>query len=158
MDVGTVSSTSTAAPIDTVPTQPVAAQPSPVFESDEAKPSRRGQITSELSNLQKSDPEKFKQVAGDIAQKLRDVASGASAGQATFLNKLADNFEKAHDTGDMSSLQPAQGAGHHHGGHHAGVKKYAEAQQGADAGPATQRVDPAQLIDSVLQQDGVEAA
>ncbi len=109
---------------------------------------------SELNDLATSDPAKFKQVTSDIAQKLRDAASSASGGQADFLTKLADKFQQASDSGGVSASKPPAGAGGHHGGHHH-VRRYAaQQQQGAEV-TAAQGVDPAQLIDSVLQQDGV---
>jgi len=111
---------------------------------------------SELQDLQKTDPDKFKQVTSEIADRLRQDASSATGQQATFLNKLADKFQQASQSGDMSSLQPPAGASGHHGHHHH-VQKYAAQQQsaGADASGTQQQVDLAQIIQSSLQDAGV---
>jgi len=94
--------------------------PAPGVAVDISKP---GQLFSELSSLAQSDPDKFKSVAADIAKQLKDAASQAGGPDATFLNKLADRFTAASQSGNVADLKPdsAQGAGHHrggHGGHH----------------------------------------
>lgn len=63
----------------------------------------------QLSDLQKSDPEKFKQVVDQISQKFSDLASSKSGGEAEGLSRLADAFKKVADTGDLSSLRPSHG-------------------------------------------------
>ncbi len=128
----------------------------PVLGGEDARPSQRAKLMSELADLQKSDPDKFKQVTEDIAKKLREAAASAGAGQSTFLGNLADKFEQASQSGEMSALQPPSGASGHHGGHHH-VKKYSAAQEGG-AAEAQQAIDPAQLIQSVLEQDGVQTS
>jgi len=148
-----VSSVTSSQPIlDIDPSQQAGAADATVLQPDPPPDvSEQGRIMQELSDLQKSDPAKFKEVAGEIAQKLRDAASGASGSQATFLQKLADKFDAASQSGDMSALQPAGGTGHAHGHHHA--HKYAAQQQQPTAGVDAQQdqtVDVAQLIESTL--------
>ena len=118
-----------------------------------------GKWMSELQDLQKSDPDKFKQVTSEISEKLKQEAAGASGQQATFLNKLADKFGQASQSGDMSALQPPGGVSGHHGRHHHRVQQYASQQQqgaGADPNGAQQHfADLKQIIDSTLQDAGI---
>jgi hypothetical protein len=58
-------------------------------------------MMKKLQDLQKSDPEKFKKVAAQIATKLRAAAKNQSGGSASALNKMADDFDQAAKTGEM---------------------------------------------------------
>jgi len=82
--------------------------------------SKPGQLMSQLSALAQSDPAQFKSVTASIAQQLQDAASSQSGTAADALNKLADRFSNASQSGNASDLAPA--GGHHHhgggGGHH----------------------------------------
>lgn len=82
--------------------------------------SKPGKLFSELQSLASSDPAKFKEVTADIASQLKDAASSATGKQADVLNKIADRFETASQSGKASDLAPAgdQGQRVHHGGHH----------------------------------------
>jgi hypothetical protein len=82
--------------------------------------SKPGQLMSELTSLAQSDPAQFKTVTADIASQLKDAASQSSGPQADFLNKLADKFSSASQSGSASDLAPSAGKahGHHGGGHH----------------------------------------
>ena len=71
--------------------------------------SKFGQLRSELDSLAQSDPEKFKAVTADIAQKLKDAAGNETGGKANFLNKLADRFNSASQSGNAADLSPAAG-------------------------------------------------
>jgi hypothetical protein len=83
--------------------------------------SKPGQLFSQLSSLAQNDPDQFKAVSADIAQKLKDAAGSASGGQADFLNKIADRFQSASQSGNVSDLAPPNaGKARHHGGHHGG--------------------------------------
>jgi hypothetical protein len=87
--------------------------------------SKPGQLFGQLSSLADTDPAKFKAVAADIAQKLKDAAGAQSDGRADFLSKLADRFTSAAQSGNASDLAPATGkahGGHHHGGGHLRTK------------------------------------
>jgi len=90
-----------------------------------------GQLFQELQQLQTSDPTALKKVLEDAATKFSTAAQQATdPTQANFLTNLADRFQKAADTGDLSALrQPSSmtsaGAtygvqGHHHHHHHGG--------------------------------------
>jgi uncharacterized Zn finger protein (UPF0148 family) len=73
-------------------------------------------LLSKLSQLQETDPEKFKELCSDIAEKLRDAAqsAGEDGTDVGMLESLASKFETAASTGDLSSLQPpkmGQGGG-----------------------------------------------
>ncbi len=67
-------------------------------------------LLSKLSQLQEADPDKFKELCGDIAAKLREAASNSDADgmDAGMLESLATRFETAASTGDLTSLQPPQ--------------------------------------------------
>jgi len=82
--------------------------------------SKPGQLFGQLSSLASSDPEKFKTVTADIAQKLKDAASSQDGRRADFLNQLADKFTAASQSGSASGLAPTPGgrAHGHHGHHH----------------------------------------
>src|SRR5947207_621996 len=74
--------------------------------SDTADISGPGQLFSLLQQLQQTDPTKFKQVTGDIASQLQSAAQQqGSTGASGFLTQLADKFQQASQTGDISSLQ-----------------------------------------------------
>jgi len=73
---------------------------------------------SQLADLAQSDPTKFKAVTAEIAQKLKAAAGAATGPEAAVLNKLADRFDAASQSGKASDLAPQQAAGHHH--HHGG--------------------------------------
>lgn len=73
--------------------------------------SRGADLFSKLQQLQTSDPEKFKQVTADIAQKLKDAADQVGGDAGKRLSALADKFQQVSDTGDLSKLQPPQQAG-----------------------------------------------
>ena len=113
--------------------------------------SKPGQLFSQLSSLATSDPDKFKTVTADIAQKLKDAAGSKTGKQADFLNQLADKFSAASQSGSASDL-PAPRAHGHHGGHH----HHAQAANGASSstgqsGSATGGPgDLFQSIDSII--------
>ena len=149
MNVSSLSSLSSVSPIDLTSTTSSSSVTGP---TDSSTPSDFAKLMKELSDLQKSDPNKFKKVADEIAQKLKDAASSATGGQADFMNRLASKFEQASQSGDMSALQPPAASGQHHGHHH--VHKYA-AQQGTDPASAPQQgVDIAQIIQSSIEDVG----
>lgn len=120
---------SPSSPSDIQGVTPSASSTTPVTSSDAANGvsvdiSRPGQLFSQLSSLAQSNPDQFKSVTSDIAAKLKDAASSATGSQADFLNKIADRFQSASQSGNVSDLAPPQGGqahGHrHHGGHHGG--------------------------------------
>jgi len=94
--------------------------------------SKPGQLFSQLSSLATSDPDKFKTVTADIAQKLKDAAGSKTGKQADFLNQLADKFSAASQSGSAADLAPPRPQGHH-GGHHHHAKSTTDAT-GASAG------------------------
>ncbi|WP_243439989.1 hypothetical protein [Fundidesulfovibrio soli] len=76
-------------------------------ETDKASFSKMGQMMSQLLSLQTSDPDKFKEVAQEIAGDLAKQASSAtSAGQANMYSDLSAKFAEAAKTGSMDSLKP----------------------------------------------------
>ena len=84
--------------------------------------SKPGQLMGELTSLAQTDPDKFKTVTTQIAQQLKDAASSQSDSAAGVLNKIADRFGAASQSGNASDLTPdlnqAHAHHHSHGGDH----------------------------------------
>lgn len=77
--------------------------------SDEKNFSKGAEMMQKLSDLQTSDPEKFKQVAQSISDKLTEAAKNSTDSKASdMLTKMADKFASAAKSGDMSSLTPPE--------------------------------------------------
>jgi hypothetical protein len=68
--------------------------------------SKPGEVLNKLAQLQESDPEKFKQVTAEIAEKLKAAAKEMTGTEAERISDLADKFQQASETGDLSVLQP----------------------------------------------------
>jgi hypothetical protein len=71
--------------------------------------SKMADLMKQLEELSQSDPEKFKKVMSSLAKQLQeqaDAAGQAGDGGAGFLQELAQKFQQAADTGDVSALQP----------------------------------------------------
>jgi hypothetical protein len=119
-------------PAPTTPATTGTSSPSVGVSVDISKP---GQLLSDLDSLAQSDPDKFKAVTGDIAKKLKDAAAAQTGGRADFLNKLADRFSAASQSGNASDLTPPNAgkahAHHGHGGHHRAAAAGAAGQPGA---------------------------
>ena len=96
--------------------------------SDQSSISGPAAMLSKLKALQESDPAKFKQVTADIAKQLRSAATQGGA-SAQVLGKVADAFDKASTTGDLSSLKPPSGGQ----GKPAGGGSYASSSSSYDA-------------------------
>ncbi len=94
--------------------------------SDISKPS---EFFNMLQQLKNTDPEKFKQVCTDIANKLKTAAQemGDSAG-AKKLSELADKFQNVANGGDISQLMPP-GASGNATGTQAALQQYAQQGQ-----------------------------
>lgn len=72
--------------------------------------SKPSELLSKLSQLQSSDPETFKSLMNDVADKLQAAADEGGDGNfsAKVLGDLAAKFRNAAETGDLSQLQPSQ--------------------------------------------------
>jgi len=123
-------------PFDPVSAAPVAP---PAVDTDgdgsgTASVSPFAQVLSQLQLLQQTDPAKLKTVLGDVATQLQAAAQqdGGAAGQA--LSTLANKFQQASQTGDLSGLQPHH---HHHGSHHGGAAAYQQFQDQAQSLPTS---------------------
>lgn len=80
--------------------------------------SQAANLFKQLQQLQSSNPAELKQVLTDAVAKLKDAANQQTDPRAAqFFNNLADRFQKAADTGDLSSLHPQSGTGRAHGHH-----------------------------------------
>jgi len=97
---------------------------STALQPDNTQLSPFAQVTTELQQLQQSDPAKYQQVTSQIATNLQSAAQSAQANgdtaMATQLNQLATDFKTASTSGQLPNFQDlaqAAGAPHHH--HHA---------------------------------------
>ena len=91
--------------------------------------SKTAAFFQQLRQLESQNPAGFKKELSDIAGKLKSAAQQESdPSQSSFLNNLADRFQKAADTGDLSALKPPQASqGHHH--HHGSSGLSAQTQE-----------------------------
>jgi hypothetical protein len=72
---------------------------------------RLGDVVARLGQLQASDPEKLKVVLSDLVTKLNAAAAQQPDGPAKeMFTRLANRFQQAAQTGDLSALR-------HHGHH-----------------------------------------
>ena len=100
--------------------------PAATLQDSTANISPIAQFLSNLQQMQKQNPDQFKQVTATIASKLQQAATNAqsqgNSAWANQLNQLASQFQTASTTGQMPAVQSLQQAGesghHHHGGHH----------------------------------------
>ena len=103
-------------------TQASTASPTGVTGQDSVQVSKTAEFFQQLRQLESQNPAGFKKELSDIAGKLKSAAQQESdPSQSSFLNNLADRFQKAADTGDLSALKPPQGnqaVSGHHGHHH----------------------------------------
>ena len=130
---------------------------------DSASISGPGKLFSALNELASQNPTKFKEVAADIADKLKEAAQALTGGSTDstgttssvggpggLLTDLAAKFEQAAQTGDVSGLQPPAHHGHRH---HVG--SYDQTGQATPPPPpldSTSRVDLKSLFESVANE------
>jgi hypothetical protein len=101
--------------------------------------SKPGELLKKLSELQKEDPAKFKEVLGKIADSLKTASQSATGTDSTELGKIADKFADAAQSGNLTALRPAHHGGHHgHGGHGQAVQTQDQGQT-AQASAGVQR-------------------
>jgi len=124
---------------------------SDVTTPDQTDVSQVAKLFREMHELQQQDPDAFKQVMADAATKLRDAAGQSSdPNQTKFLNHLADNFQKAAETGDLSTLRPQGAHPHHH--HHGG------AAQGTSGGESTRAAAAYQSWQSAMDNQNTPSS
>jgi hypothetical protein len=161
MDINGINSSSAISQLLTNQTSASSAAGSVPTDSNDLSPLAK--LMNELQQLQQSDPDKFKSVMSDIADKLKADAQNATGSDATFLNKLASKFDQAAQTGQMPDLQfkaPSAAGGHHHHHH---VQSYQEqaassADTSATGSSSSSQQTPfslAQVIQSALQKAGI---
>ena len=66
----------------------------------------------QLSDLQKSDPAKFKNVVEDISERFGQLAAASNGAEADGLSRLAQEFSKVSEKGDLSSIRSDGKRGH----------------------------------------------
>ena len=92
--------------------------------------SQPGQLFSKLEKLKTQDPDKYKQVVSDLADKLKTAAGNATGKDQEFLTKLAAQFQSAAKGGDLTLGPPANGAGGQKGAAGAYAQNDPSTQQG----------------------------
>ena len=122
--------------------------------SDEKNVSKGGEMMQRLSDLQTSDPEKFKQVTQSISDKLTAAAKNSTdSGQSGMLSDMAEKFASAAQSGDMSSLAPSEPPSGASGAQGQAAMKYSQTQSSSGANPMAQ-------LDSIISDalSGTESA
>ena len=121
MDVSTIGSSSQVATlwrVASLASSGAAQQSQSVWGSDEVRPpefSAAAQSMGNLAKLAQQDPDKFKQLTADMADKLKQAADQATDPQAKDrLTQLADRFKAASESGKVEDLRPQGHHGHHH--------------------------------------------
>ncbi len=92
--------------------------------------SKPGELFSKLQKLKAQDPDKYKQVVSDLADKLKTAASSATGKDQEVLNNLASKFQDAANGGDLTLGPPANGAGSPKGAAAAYAQNSSSTQQG----------------------------
>jgi len=109
--------------------------------------SNPSQLLSKLSQLQSTDPEKFKELMSDIADSLSEAAdeAGADTQEGIILSDFAAKFKSAGETGDLSSLQPPPPPPPPQG---SDMSKIAQYSQNSSNSEASTLLDLLQLLES----------
>src|ERR1700722_3764343 len=84
--------------------------------SDSANFSQFAHLFQQLQQLQTTNPADFKQVTASAASQLQAAAKQSTdPAQASFLSNLADKFQQASQSGNLSSFENGaqQTSGHH---------------------------------------------
>ncbi|HUO49550.1 MAG TPA: hypothetical protein VMU09_12015 [Acidimicrobiales bacterium] len=123
-----------------------------LFPATQSSISGPGSLFGELASLAQSNPDEFKKVAGDIAQKLKAAAANATGDQAKFLSSMADKFGQAAQSGDMSVLRPG-GPGGSGGAQHAHHHRHGGSGQASGDSGSSAFQELSQIISSALQDD-----
>ena len=147
MSISSISSTSATTALTFQPTSQTQTATTP--DGDNTTVSKLGQAMQKLADLEKTDPDKAKQVLSTIASKLTDAANNATGDQQKHLQDLAAKFTSAAQTGDLSGIQPPKhgGGGHHHHHHSGSSTTSGQTQQYQQTGAQT---DVAQIVESAL--------
>ncbi len=68
------------------------------------------ELLADLVQLAESDPDRFRQISGEISDALSSAAQQNTAGQSDALQSLSEEFANASRTGSISALLPQQRA------------------------------------------------
>lgn len=152
MSIGSIKSVTGSAAATTVSPTKRADDPDDVQDASNVsvQMSQMGQLMNQLSTLAQSDPEKFKQVTAQIADKLSDAASQQSGQASDFLNKVADRFKQASQSGKASDLAPQGHPGAHHAGGHHGHRQYVQAADSATNAQTDNKATTLQSVENVI--------
>ena len=79
------------------------------IQGDGGEFSKGAKAMQQLKDLASADPDKFKEVAQQISDKLSEAADGASdSNAAKLLSSMSEKFASAASSGSMDSLTPPQ--------------------------------------------------
>jgi hypothetical protein len=89
---------------------PVAGATAPAQGAAEHRPnvSHMGQLMRDLHGLKSNDPNAFSKVTASIATRLQEIAEREPDEVADRLNRLADRFSQASQTGNLMALRPSE--------------------------------------------------
>jgi hypothetical protein len=128
------------------------------LQPDNSRLSPFAQLMSELQQLQQTDPDKYKQVTGQIATNLQAASQTAQASgdttDSTRLTQLSNDFTSASQSGQLPNVQDLAQAvgGHRHHHHHSG---------GGASGSSSTSTSQTQALDQILsafQTNGTQSA
>jgi hypothetical protein len=117
-----------------------------------------GKLFGQLQQLQAQSPAEFQQVTGQIAAQLQTAAQQSSGVQANFLTNLANKFQTASTTGNVSVLQPPQ-SGSFAGTYNAQgqvAQSLLSALNSSDSSSSSGGFDIAQLLGGGAASSGVD--
>jgi hypothetical protein len=137
---------------ETAEASPAAAAESEGAEQPATTPhfSRAGRMLSVMQSFEQRHPEETKKILSNIAEKLRSDAQSAGPWSGR-LEKWADRFQQAADSGDMSKLFPkSQPSGHF------GMRAYQQVQQAAE--PEAEEVVSHVADTALTQASGTQGA
>jgi hypothetical protein len=112
---------------------------------------------SQLQNLAKSDPTRFKAVTQNISELLSGAAqNNANPQQGKFLEGLSEKFADASKSGSMSALDFQKGHHHHHSGSASSALGKYSGQEGSALSGVFSQVGS--IISSALSSAGVSSS
>lgn len=109
--------------------------------------SRMGKMLAKLESLASSDPEAFKSLTGQIAEKLAAAAGKATGREAQMLKGLAEKFATASREGTTDALRPPEPP---QGGR--GAQAYRQAPKADEEGGARRQPGPGDAARSAFDE------
>lgn len=124
---------------------------------DRADISALASLLNRLQQLQQGDAAKVAQVLAGVAATLQGEAGRSGVAPALVLEQLAERFQQAAETGNLSALLPAgPGAPHPGPAPHHGPRGYDTVQSSGVLDPMeASPIDLAQVVEAAMRRLGV---